>query len=224
MYREEDELEDGAGLVSSPVGVADEGPDDGEDVGGAGPVVGLVGGVGVVQPHDHRHERHQVGPHAVDRERHQRLVRCTPAVVAVPYDNVAKKKNLKLAEEKTACARMKKKQYQKKKKTCHLFYPAARCRYVDLPSMRKPANHPPDLSLRHGLPLQPTDPSRVAVAVRAAAPPPCCFSWTTTCGRSSSTAGPCRRGSSAVGVQLPSCGFTHACMPSYSHRQRNAER
>jgi hypothetical protein len=110
---------------------------------------------------------------------------------------------------------MKKKQYQKK--NCHLFYPAGRCRYVDLPSMRKPANHPPDLSLRHGLPLQPTDPSRVAVAVAvpvrvAALPPPSCFSWTTTCGRSSSTAGPCRRGSSAVGVQLPSCGFAHACM------------
>lgn len=123
-----------------------------------------------------------------------------------------------------------KKQYastQKKKNLPHLFYRAGRCRYVDLPSMRKPANHPPDLSLRHGLPLQPTDPSRVAaavaVAVRAAAPPPCCFSWTTTCGRSSSTAGPCRRGSSAVGVQLPSCGFTHACMPSYSYRGRNRE-
>jgi len=72
--------------------------------------------------------------------------------------------------------------------------------------MRKPANHPPDVSLRHGLPFQPTDPSAVAAAAPAAALPPPCSSTSPPGGV------PCCRGSSAVGVQLPSCGSIYIYM------------
>ena len=75
-YGEEDELEDDAGLVSSPVGVGDDGADDGEDVGGAGPVAHILGSVGVVELHHHPHEGHQVDAHAVHRHRRKRLVYC----------------------------------------------------------------------------------------------------------------------------------------------------
>ena len=64
-YGKEDELEDDAGLVSSPVGVSDEGTDDGEDVGSATPVADVVGGISIVQAHHHPHEGYQVCPNAI---------------------------------------------------------------------------------------------------------------------------------------------------------------
>lgn len=47
-YDDKDDLEDGAGFVSAPVGIAEEGADEGEDVNGSGPFADAVGGVGIV--------------------------------------------------------------------------------------------------------------------------------------------------------------------------------
>ena len=56
----EDDLEDGTGLVSSPVGVAEEGAHKGEDVDSARPFADIVSCIRVVLLQDSRQEQDQV--------------------------------------------------------------------------------------------------------------------------------------------------------------------
>lgn len=69
-------MEDGAGDVAAPVGVAHEGADEGEDVDGAGPFADAVGRLGVVLVEHPPEEHHQVHPDAEEGARYKRIVNC----------------------------------------------------------------------------------------------------------------------------------------------------
>lgn len=69
-------MEDGTGDVSAPVGVAEEGADEGEEVGGAGPLADVVGGLGVVLVEHPPQEHHKVHPDAEEGARHEPVVSC----------------------------------------------------------------------------------------------------------------------------------------------------
>lgn len=59
-YEYKDDLEDGACLVSSPVGVTEEGAKEGEDVHSACPLADIVCCISVVLLQDSRQEQDQV--------------------------------------------------------------------------------------------------------------------------------------------------------------------
>ena len=63
-YGDEDDLEDGAGLVSTPVRVAEKGTNEREEIDGARPFANAVRCVSVALLHHPRQEEHQVDPHA----------------------------------------------------------------------------------------------------------------------------------------------------------------
>lgn len=76
-YKDKDGLEYGAGLVAAPVGVAEEGADEGEHVNRAGPFAHVVGGVAVALLQHPRQEQHQVHVYPEERQGCQTLVHCT---------------------------------------------------------------------------------------------------------------------------------------------------
>ena len=76
-YRHVDDLEDGAGDVTAPVGVAEEGADEREDVDGAGPLADVVGRLGVVLVEHPPQEHHQVHTDAEEGARHEPVVSCS---------------------------------------------------------------------------------------------------------------------------------------------------
>ncbi|RWW84076.1 hypothetical protein BHE74_00007328 [Ensete ventricosum] len=69
-YKHEDDLEDSAGLISTPVGVAKECSDKGEDVDGACPFAHVVGCIRIVPLQHPRQEQDQVDsdPHLIGRD------------------------------------------------------------------------------------------------------------------------------------------------------------
>lgn len=62
-YKHEDDLEDSAGLISTPVGIAKECSDKGEDVDGACPFADVVGCIRIVPLQHPRQEQNQVDVH-----------------------------------------------------------------------------------------------------------------------------------------------------------------
>lgn len=75
-YDDEDDLEDGTGLVSPPVGVAQERADQREDVDRPRPLAHAVSSVGIVLPEHPRQEKYEVHPHPEERQGCQSLVHC----------------------------------------------------------------------------------------------------------------------------------------------------
>lgn len=73
-YNDEDGLENGTGLVSSPVRVAEEGANEGEEIDSASPFAYIVGRFGIVLSHNSSQKQDQVHPHPEKCQRSKPLV------------------------------------------------------------------------------------------------------------------------------------------------------
>ena len=75
-YNDKDDLKDGTSFVSTPVGVAEEGPEEGEDVDGSSPFANIISSISIVLLQNPCKKQHQVHSNAEEREGSQALIHC----------------------------------------------------------------------------------------------------------------------------------------------------
>ena len=74
-YYNKDDLKDGTSFVSTSR-VAEEGPDEGEDVNGSHPFANIISSIGIVLLQDPCEEQHQVHSNAEECEGSQAMIHC----------------------------------------------------------------------------------------------------------------------------------------------------